>query len=216
MAQQPTNHNDTTPAAPTNFQNINWQGDAPGSPSTVRNISANVPKLTASGTGHQAGLAPDPGASAGTVKFLCEDATYKVNALVNDSDVSLTSPADADVITYEASSSLWKNKPAASASGPTVNDQTASYTAVLGDANNVVTMSNASANNFTVPPNSSVAFAIGTTLTVVQKGAGQTAFVAGAGVTINNPSTLTARAQWSMISVTKILTDTWVAAGDLT
>lgn len=103
-----------------------------------------------------------------------------------------------------------------SASGPSVNDQTASYTAVLGDGNNVVTMSNASANNFTVPPNSAVAFPIGTTLTVIQKGAGQTTLVAGVGVTINNPSSLTTRTQWSTISVTKILTDTWNAAGDLT
>ncbi|WBQ32514.1 hypothetical protein [Erwinia phage Kuerle] len=36
--------------------------------------------MKASGTGHAAGLAPDPGATAGTTKFLCEDATWKVPA----------------------------------------------------------------------------------------------------------------------------------------
>lgn len=101
-------------------------------------------------------------------------------------------------------------------SAATVNDQTASYTAVIGDANNIVTMNNGSANNFTIPPNSSVAFPIGTVIVVIQKGAGQTTLVAGGGVTLNNPSSDTTRAQWSTVSVTKILTDTWVAAGDLT
>lgn len=100
--------------------------------------------------------------------------------------------------------------------GPSVDNQTASYTAVLGDGNNIVTMNVASANNFTVPPNSSVAFAIGTTLTIVQIGAGKTTLVAGAGVTINNPSSLSARAQYSTISVTQIAANVWVAAGDLT
>ena len=39
-----------------------------------------------------------------------------------------------------------------------VNAQTASYTFVLGDGNNtLVTLSNASANTVTIPPNSSVA-----------------------------------------------------------
>jgi len=97
-----------------------------------------------------------------------------------------------------------------------VNTQTISYTAVGSDALSVVRMNDGSANNFTVPPNSSVAFPIGTTLTVNQYGAGQTTIVAGAGVTINTPSSLTTRAQYSTVSVIKVLTDTWIAAGDLT
>lgn len=102
------------------------------------------------------------------------------------------------------------------APGSTVNNQTVSYTAVLSDANNIVTMTVGSANNFTVPPNSSVAFIIGTTLTIIQLGTGQTTLVAGSGVTINTPSSMTARAQYSTVSVIKIATNTWIAAGDLT
>ena len=101
-------------------------------------------------------------------------------------------------------------------SGTSVNAQTAGYTAVLGDGGNIITMDNASANNFTVPPNSAVAFAVGATLTVVQKGAGQTTLVPGSGVTINTPSSLTTRAQWSTVALIKLATDTWVATGDLT
>lgn len=97
-----------------------------------------------------------------------------------------------------------------------VNPQTVSYAAVLSDNDNVVTMNVAGANNFTVPLNSSVAFPIGATLTIIQIGAGQTTLVATSGVTINTPSSLTARAQYSTVSLVKIGTDTWIAAGDLT
>lgn len=39
-------------------------------------VPADVPVMVASGASHAAGLAPDPGAVAGTDKFLREDATY--------------------------------------------------------------------------------------------------------------------------------------------
>jgi Protein of unknown function (DUF2793) len=119
-------------------------------------------------------------------------------------------------VVYDGTNFQIQGGTSSGASGPTVNPQTASYTAVLGDGNNLVTMNVASANNFTVPPHSSVAFAVGTTLTIIQIGAGQTTLVAGAGVTVNNPSSLTARARYSTVSLTQIATDTWIAAGDLT
>ena len=100
--------------------------------------------------------------------------------------------------------------------GITVNLQTANYTAVLADNNNAVALDVGSANTFTVPTNASVAFPIGATLTVLQKGAGQTTLTPAGGVTINTPSSLTTRAQWSIVALLKIATDTWVASGDLT
>lgn len=103
-----------------------------------------------------------------------------------------------------------------SSSAPTVNPQTASYTAVLGDANNIVTLNVAGANNFTVPPHSSVAFPVGTTLTVTQTGAGQTTVVPGSGVTINTPTSLTFRTQFSTVAVIQTASDVWEAAGDFT
>lgn len=96
-----------------------------------------------------------------------------------------------------------------------INAQTASYTLVLGDAAKMVEVSNASANSLTVPPNSSVAFPIGTVIDVLQTGAGQTTIVAGAGVTINRAIGLKLRAQWSAASLVKRDTNTWVAIGDL-
>lgn len=96
-----------------------------------------------------------------------------------------------------------------------INDETASYTALLADE--VVIMDSASANNFTVPPNSSVAFPVGCSLEVWQKGAGQTTIVAGAGVTILYAATYTLKLkeQNSGCSLRKVDTDTWRLIGDM-
>lgn len=102
------------------------------------------------------------------------------------------------------------------ASYPSVNSQTSNYQATLADANNIVTMTVVSSNSFTVPASATVPFSIGATLTVIQLGTGQTTLVAAGGVSIHTPSSLTARVQYSTVSVIKVGTDTWVAAGDLT
>jgi hypothetical protein len=95
--------------------------------------------------------------------------------------------------------------------------QTASYTLVLGDAGKMVTMTNASANNLTVPPNSSVAFPVNTRIDLIQYGAGQTTIVAGAGVTIfSSGSKLKLTGQYSGASLWKKDTNTWVLVGDIT
>lgn len=97
------------------------------------------------------------------------------------------------------------------------NVRTANYTLVLLDAaDTVVEMNVAGANTITVPPNSSVAFRVGTSIEICQVGAGQTTILAGAGVTINTASSFTTRARWSTIGLRKRATDEWVLSGDLT
>jgi hypothetical protein len=95
------------------------------------------------------------------------------------------------------------------------NAQAASYTLVLTDQSDIVEISNASANTLTVPLNSSVAFPTGTTITILQTGAGQTTITPTGGVTINGTPGLKLRAQWSSATLVKRATDTWVAIGDL-
>ena len=95
------------------------------------------------------------------------------------------------------------------------NAQTGSYTLVINDKDKVVEMNVGSANNLTVPLNSSVAFPIGTQINIVQTGAGQTTVVATGGVTINATPGLKLRAQWSGATLIKRGTDTWVLVGDL-
>jgi hypothetical protein len=105
---------------------------------------------------------------------------------------------------------------------PFTNGQTGTtYTLVLADAGKYVEMNNASANTLTVPPNSSVAFPVGTQVTVIQTGAGTTTIAPGAGVTINYYSptaaaTRTLKAQWAAGTLIKRATDTWVLIGNLT
>ena len=96
------------------------------------------------------------------------------------------------------------------------NAQTASYTLVLSDADKMVEMNVASANDLTVPLNSSVAYPVGTQINILQTGAGQTTIVATGGVTINATPGLKLRTQWSSVTLIKRATDTWVAIGDLT
>ena len=93
--------------------------------------------------------------------------------------------------------------------------QTASYTLVLADKIKIVEMSNASPNNLTVPPNSSVAFPLGAQINILQTGVGQTTIVEGSGVTVNRTPGLKLRAQWSSATLIKRATDSWVLVGDL-
>lgn len=97
-----------------------------------------------------------------------------------------------------------------------VNTRTASYTLVLSDASKVIEMNVASANVLTVPPNSSVAFPIGTMIAIDQMGAGQTTITPGAGVTIRSSGSLTKlNGQYSSATLRKRGTDEWVLVGDL-
>jgi hypothetical protein len=95
-----------------------------------------------------------------------------------------------------------------------INSQTVSYTLVLSDASKLVEINSASANNLTVPLNSTVAFPVGTQVSLLQVGAGQMTVVATGGVTINATPGLKLRAQWSSATLIKRATDTWVLVGD--
>lgn len=91
-----------------------------------------------------------------------------------------------------------------------------SYTLTLMDANTVVEMTNASATTVAVPPNSSVAFPVGTTIELFQYGAGPLTVSPGIGVTIRSTDgLLSARTQYSALSLRKRGTNEWVLAGDL-
>jgi hypothetical protein len=98
----------------------------------------------------------------------------------------------------------------------TTNRQTASYTLVLADADKLVEMNVATANDLTIPLNSSVAFATGTQILLAQYGAGQTTIVATSGVTVrSNGGKLKLNVQYSGGTLIKIGTDEWYLFGDI-
>jgi hypothetical protein len=97
------------------------------------------------------------------------------------------------------------------------NRRTASYTLAITDQNDIVEMNVGTANNLTIPPNSSVAFPIGTEIAIIQYGAGQTTIVAGAGVTLRSKSNaLKISGQYAGCTCVKVGTDEWYVIGDLT
>ena len=98
-----------------------------------------------------------------------------------------------------------------------VNTQSGTpYQAAFSDNNNVIVFTDASAVTFTIPANATVAFPVGAILTAIQYGAGQVTISPAGGVTIQTPSSLTSRAQYSTVSVVQVSANTWVAGGDLT
>lgn len=98
----------------------------------------------------------------------------------------------------------------------TTNVQTSSYTLVLADQGKIVEMNNASANTVTIPLNASVAFPVGTVISIFQLGAGQTQVLAAGGVTLDSPSAKShLTGQYSSAAIRKRGTDEWVLAGDL-
>jgi hypothetical protein len=99
--------------------------------------------------------------------------------------------------------------------------ETASYTAVLANNGQVVTMDNSSANTFSIPTNASVAFPIGTQINVLQIGAGQTTIqaVTSGTTTIQSTGGTAAapklRARYSAATCLKAGTDLWYVFGDV-
>jgi hypothetical protein len=103
-----------------------------------------------------------------------------------------------------------------------LNDQTATYTAVLTDnRNKLVRMNVSTANNFQIPTNASVAFPIGSVINVTQLGTGQTTIqaVTSGTTTITSTGASSAapklRARYSAASCIKVGTDTWLVVGDI-
>ena len=76
-------------------------------------------------------------------------------------------------------------------------------------------MNNGSAQTVTVPPNSSVAIAVGSQVQVAGLGAGEITMAAGSGVTLRYTPGLKLRAQYSSVTCIKIATDEWILVGDL-
>ena len=99
------------------------------------------------------------------------------------------------------------------------SDQTADYTAVLTDQyQTLVPMNKATAIAFKIPTNASVAFPVGTVITVLNKGAGTctisavtsgTTTVLSAGATAASPTL----GQYKSAACIKTATDTWYVVG---
>ena len=86
----------------------------------------------------------------------------------------------------------------------------------LDDRDSIIEMNNVGANTLTVPLDSSTNFPVGTTIDIIQTNTGQTTVVASSGVTINATPGLQLRSKWSVATLLKRASNTWLLFGDLT
>ena len=98
-----------------------------------------------------------------------------------------------------------------------ISQKTASYTlSSLTERDDLIEMGSASALTLTIPPASAVDYPIGTSIDILQTGAGQVTIAPGAGVTVNATPGLKLRTTWSSCTLFKRAANTWVVYGDLT
>ena len=138
----------------------------------------------------------------------------KINAAaVNTAKIDSTGGSSGWLLT--ANGSGGATFAAASIAAISFNTVTVAYTLQLTDKDKIVQSNSTAAFNITIPPNSSVAFATGDQVHVLQIGTGQSTIAGGTGVTVNGTPGLKLRAQWSAVTLIKRDTNTWVATGDL-
>jgi hypothetical protein len=94
------------------------------------------------------------------------------------------------------------------------NARVSSYTLVLTDQSKIIEVNNAASTTITIPADATVAFPVGSYIMVAQTGAGQVT-IAGAGFTPSATPGLKTRTQWSVATLIKRGTDSWIVAGDL-
>jgi hypothetical protein len=102
----------------------------------------------------------------------------------------------------------------------TLNDQTGTtYTPVLDDQYQVlVTRSNAGASTLTIPTNASVAFPVGTVITVLNKGAGLVSISGAVGVTVLSAGVVAAiptLAQYNSCALIQTSANNWYVVGGI-
>lgn len=172
----------------------------PGSPS-----DGDAYLVAANGTGDWVGQDGKIALRIGTAwEFV--PASEGMQLFVKDEDVRI-----------EYDGAAWAASGGGGSSSTSVTQQTGtSYTFGIDDADSVVEFDNASAITVTVPPNSSVAFALGTFIEIHQIGAGTVTVAAGSGVILLSRGSLLGLAgQEAVAGLRKVAADTWRLTGDI-
>ena len=99
-----------------------------------------------------------------------------------------------------------------------ISQKTASYTlSSLTERDDLIEMGSASALTLTIPTDATLDFPIGTSIDILQTGAGQVTIAPVSGtVTVNATPGLKLRTTWSSCTLFKRAANTWVVYGDLT
>ncbi len=101
--------------------------------------------------------------------------------------------------------------------GAPVNEQDGTYGFLISDSGKMVRGNGASAIAWTIPPNSSVAFPVGTAIVVRNVGAGTITLTRGTGVTLQIAGSGTSKdvalAQWGLATLIQEAANVWTASG---
>jgi hypothetical protein len=137
-----------------------------------------------------------------------------VNGTTIPSSATLVTTTGTQTLTNKDLTSSTNSFPSNLGNTFTVNAQTGTaYTLVVGDANKLVTATNALAITITIP---SGVFSVGQSINIVQLGVGQVTFQGdGTSVVYSTPG-VKLRAQYSIANVACIATNTFLLVGDLT
>jgi len=139
--------------------------------------------------------------------LISSSGTFSIGPTTINGNLSITGTITAPIITYS------------------INPQSGTtYTAALTDAASIITINNASANTVSIPTNASVAFPVGSSLTIIQTGSGNTTInavtsgtttIASNGATSNAPKLRTQYSAATAIKIQQTPSEVWYVVGDI-
>lgn len=128
---------------------------------------------------------------------------------------SFDGSSTAEVATLTGSQTLTNKTLTSPISTIATNARTASYTLQASDQSKLIEVSSTSGTTITIPNESvTTIFPIGTYIVVLQTNTGQIT-IAGSGFTPSSTPGLKLRTQWSMATLIKRNTNSWIVSGDL-
>lgn len=97
-----------------------------------------------------------------------------------------------------------------------IHQKTDGYTlSNLDERDDLIEINKATAATVTIPLDSTLDYPIGTSIDILQSGAGQVTIAGAGGVTVNGTPGLKLRAQWSSATLFKRAANSWLVIGDL-
>ena len=179
--------------------------------SQQRTDIASTDDLDASGKQHDVMHVNAHGAIVALeTKLGLTDSNASANAMLVGSGTSTTSWTTSPTVTGTFTAGV------AVGQAVDLDRKTADYTLVLTDAGKVIEINSGSSENVTIPPNSSVAFPVGTQIVIVRLGAGAVVIVEGSGVTTRSDGDKAKiKSQYSSCVLIKHETDEWYILGNL-
>ena len=176
--------------------------DTPATRNLISPTLSSVVPLTLQGVLGQTADLQQWNTSAATVAKI--DSTGKLS--------SYDGSSTAEVVTISGTQTLTNKTLTTPVQTIGTNAKTTSYTLALSDQSKMIEMSNG--GTLTIPADASVNFPVGTYIVVLQTGGSQIT-IAGDGFTPSATPGLKLRTQWSMASLIKRGTNSWIVSGDL-